>query len=111
MCTNATLKGTFGYHRSGTNHSGATVTDIAAVGFVTFDGKGGLTGSQHISRNGVFTEVASAGFYHVKPDCTFTLSDATNTVIANGVIVDKGKELYALSMTPGNAVILVGKKL
>jgi hypothetical protein len=120
MCTNATLKGTYGYYRRGNNHPidsttnlplPGPITDIAAVGFVTFDGKGGTSGFQHISRNGVFTTQSGPGTYSVSPDCTFTFSGAANNIVANGVIVGTGDELFALSMTPGNAVILVAKKM
>ena len=111
-CTNASLSGTFGYHRSGTNHNAGIVTDIAAVGIITFDGSGGDIGHQDISRNGVFTlDSQGQGTYQVNSDCTFKLFLADGTDIAHGVIVDGGNELYALSMTPGNAVILVAKKL
>lgn len=150
MCKNAILHGTYGYYRTGTGSTYkfdivtktitvAEVINIAAVGFIVFDGKGGVTDSQIVSKQGVlgnppsksgysFTEpmpldttppytaatfpppLVTSGSYDVKPNCTFTLS-VDNGVIAWGVIVDDCKELYLLSMNTGNAVTMIARKM
>src|ERR1700731_3360940 len=53
-CSNASLKGTFGFYRTGTIRAGTPHAGaLAAVGIITFDVIGTLTGHQDISRNGV----------------------------------------------------------
>lgn len=107
-CTNASLNGTYGFYRTGTTSQGP----LAALGIVTYDGNGVASGHQTISRNGVFQDVASQGLYHVNPDCTGTLLSSDGvTVIGLLVVVDHGKEVFILSMTPGNAVYGVEQKL
>jgi hypothetical protein len=127
MCKNSTLKGKYGFYRTGTNTVAGTpptVNNVAAAGFIVFDGKGGTTSYQNTSMSGVISEPNSqgVGFYHVYKNCLFTLSVAPyvaasdvdidlTKVIAVGVIVDDGKELNALSTAPGRAVVLIAKKM
>jgi hypothetical protein len=113
-CSNASLKGTFGFYRTGTIRAGTPQTGaLAAVGIITFDGTGTATGHQDISRNGVFElNLAGSISYQVNPECTFQFIDPSDgTVFADGVIVRGGTEIYGLSLVPGNAVLEVGKKL
>ena len=62
------------------------------------------------------------GFYHVYKNCVFTLSHVPYTAVnydsidltqvtTVGVIVDEGKELYALSTEAGRAVLFIAKKM
>ena len=87
-CSNATLKGSYGLHATGTIIG---VGDFAAVGRFTFDGKGNLTGK-------LFSRVAGnnveppefTGTYSVSPDCTMTdtfgppINSTHVSVIVNG---------------------------
>ena len=50
-CSNKTLNGSYGSYRTGTTSTGP----LAAQGILFFDGNGTVSGSQSISRNGVFT--------------------------------------------------------
>jgi hypothetical protein len=104
--------------------AGGAVSHLAAAGFMVFDGTGGIKVYQNASLSGVFTANSlTTGFYHVYPNCVFTLShapyvaandvdiDLTKTATV-GVIVDSGKELYALSTEPGGrAVLFIAKKM
>lgn len=123
MCNNSTLKGTYGFYRTGTNTVNALVTNIAAAGFMVFDGTGHIKAYQNASTSGVFVaNNQSTGYYHVYPNCVFTLShepyaagnydsiDLTQ-VTTVGVIVDEGKELYALSTDAHRAVLFIAKKM
>ena len=67
-CSNASLKGSFGFYRTGSTSTGP----LAALGILQFDGKGSVSGSQSISRNGVFQfdSVISPAPYIVNEDCT-----------------------------------------
>ena len=107
-CSNKTLKGSYGSYRTGSTSTGP----LAAVGILFFDGNGNVSGSQSISRNGVFTfDAAISGLYEVAADCTARFLTDTGDEVARVHIVDGGKEFYELSETAGNAVYGVAKKI
>jgi hypothetical protein len=107
-CSNKTLKGSYGSYRTGSTSTGP----LAAVGILFFDGNGNVSGSQSISRNGVFTfDAAISGLYEVAADCTARFLTDTGDEVARVHIVDGGKEFYELSETSGNAVYGVAKKI
>jgi len=107
-CSNKTLNGSYGNYRTGTTSAGP----LAAVGILFFDGNGNASGSQSISRNGVFTfDAAISGSYEVAADCTARFLTDTGDEVARVLIVDGGKEFYQLSETAGNAVYGIGKKI
>jgi hypothetical protein len=107
-CSNKTLKGSYGSYRTGSTSTGP----LAAVGILFLDGNGNVSGSQSISRNGVFTfDAAISGLYEVAADCTARFLTDTGDEVARVHIVDGGKEFYELSETSGNAVYGVAKKI
>lgn len=107
-CSNKTLKGSFGFYRSGSTSTGP----LAGVGIFSFDGNGNVSGSQSISRNGVFTfDAPILGPYEVAADCTARFLTDTGVEIARVIIVDSGNEVYFMSETAGNTVYGVGKKI
>jgi hypothetical protein len=111
-CSVATLKGTYGFYRTGWT----SVGPLAAVGFATFDGAGTTTARQTIRKNGVTTEdlfkdPAIAGPYEVDPDCTGRLLDGAGNVFSHFVVVDGGREIIAMSLSPGNSVYGMWKKI
>jgi hypothetical protein len=87
-CSNKTLKGSYGFYRTGTTPTGP----LASVGIIFFDGKGNAFASQSISRNGVFTfDVAFPNTYEVAEDCTGKEFLDTGVEFARIVIVDGEK--------------------
>jgi hypothetical protein len=71
-CSNASIKGSYGFILTGVNSSS---TLAAIVGEITADGKGGLTGSETISNDGVISSsVAVTGSYSMKSNCNGTAS-------------------------------------
>ena len=69
-CSNATLKGNYGFVLSGVNN---TPVLTATVGQITADGSGGLTGSETVSNGGVITSnVTITGSYALNKNCTGT---------------------------------------
>jgi len=108
-CTNASLNGPYGYYRTGTTPSGP----VAAVGILTYDGKGFGTAQQTVSRNGVFhQDLGLAGPYQVNSDCTGTLFATDGvTAIAQIVLVNEGEEVFVLGALPGNTVYAVQKRI
>lgn len=112
-CSNATLNGTYGFYRTGTS----SVGPLAAVGLVTFDGTGAHSPArQTIRRNGVtvrdlFADPALDGPYEVDPDCAGRLLNFDGSVAGHFVVVDRGKEIFNISLTPGNSVVGVFRKI
>ena len=112
-CSNATLNGTYGFYRTGPG----SVGPVAAVGLVTFDGIGAHSPArQTIRRNGVtvrdlFADPPLDGPYEVDPDCAGRLLNFDGSVAGHFVVVDGGKEIFNISLTPGNNVIGVFRKI
>ena len=112
-CSNATLNGTYGFYRTGTT----SVGPLAAVGLITFDGTGGHSPArQTIRRNGVtvrdlFADPALDGPYEVDPDCAGRFLNFDGSVAGHFMVVDGGKEIFNISLTPGNSVIGVFKRI
>ena len=80
-CTEASLKGTFAFSCTGTGGG----VPIAAVGLLTFDGKGQVAGRYTFSDNGAITRGAAVtGTYTVNADCTAStaFSDSSHYDIA-----------------------------
>jgi hypothetical protein len=113
-CSNASLRGTWGYTETGSviapTPTGGTVTLLAAaVGTYTFDNDGNFTGDQNSSAGGNVSHDAKEGIYTVNPDCTGTLDlvvynqagVAQRHSVWSIVIADNGQELRSimLSMT------------
>jgi hypothetical protein len=113
-CSVASLKGAYGFYRSGTRSGDIPV---AAVGLATFDGTGAVgTARQTIRRDGVtvqdlFTDPPAAGPYEVDPDCAGRFLNPDGSVLAHIVVVDEGKELFFTSLAPGVTVTGVMKKI
>ena len=113
VCSVATLKGAYGFFRTGAT----AVGPLAAVGIATFDGTGAVsTARQTIRKNGLttsdlFTDPAVEGPYEVDPDCAARFLTPDGSVFAHAVIVDGGNELFIMSLSNGNSVYGVMKKI
>ena len=112
VCSVATLNGAYGFFRTGATPLGP----LAAVGIATFDGKGAATARQTIRKNGVttsdlFANPAIEGPYEVDSDCAARFLNPDGSVFAHAVIVDGGNELFILSLSNGNSVYGVMKKI
>jgi hypothetical protein len=106
-CSNATLRGDYGFIVSGIRAAGPGTTEMfVGTGVQTYDGNGGFTqvDSSHGQLTGVVRERQSSGTYEVNPDCT-----GTATLIVPGVpfpieqsfvIVDHAAEVKAAVMSP-----------
>jgi len=111
-CSIATLNGAYAFYRTGPTSGGP----LAAVGIATYDGNGTTTVRQTIRKNGVttsdnlFTGPAGVASYEIDPDCAGRLVNPDGTDAAHFVVVD-GKEFFGLSLSPGNSVNVVWKKI
>jgi hypothetical protein len=108
-CSNATLRGSFGYTSTGTLLASYVPPPLAGpfaeVGRQTFDGKGNTDATATLSANGNIVKVTIEGTYTVNPDCTGSLtlnvSPLGATVHADFVIGDDGAELRAIVTESG----------
>jgi hypothetical protein len=79
-CNNANIKGAYGHLANaslptdGGEAGPVSSTPLVTVGLLTFDGKGGITGSASGVKAGVTTPVTVTGSYSVGDDCTLTIN-------------------------------------
>jgi hypothetical protein len=111
-CSVATLNGAYGFYRTGTT----SVGPLASVGIATYDGHGITATRQTIRKNGIttqdlFTGPTQVASYEVDPDCAGRLLNPDGSAFSHFVVVDGGKEFFGLSLSPGNSVNVVWKKI
>jgi seryl-tRNA(Sec) selenium transferase len=113
-CSLHRVSGRYGYTTNGTI---PTLGAVAAVGQVTLDASGNLTGAQTASFNGAIVPETLSGTYTVNADCTGT---ATVNVYHSGVLArttnlnviydDNERELRAIFLTAGTVLTIQGKR-
>jgi len=105
-CDAATLKNAYGLLVTGTRTIGAGQAEkFVTVSMVTFDGNGAFTanGVSHGSTTGVRRGPAT-GTYAVNSDCTGTWTTnipGVPPLVADFVIIDRGREVRAVSVSAG----------
>lgn len=112
VCTNAGLKGNYGFETTGSFVAGAPSTGaVAFIGQLNFDvssGAGVITGSVSSSQGGTFAAGAAVtGSYQIGPDCTGTITITPNGLSPmdfNFVIVNQGKEVLLIQTDPSTIV-------
>ena len=115
-CSNASLRGSFGFTNTGTNLAlpSPLAGPIAQIGRQTFDGRGNTRATTTLSVNGNIVAATAEGTYVVNPDCTGSMtlfvSPFGSTVNADFVIDDDGAELRAIITDAGAIETLVFKK-
>ncbi len=109
-CSNASLKGTYGFYNFGTVVPAGTPR--AVVGLAIFDGEGNWFNISTINDNGTVTRTTVLGLtYTVNSDCTGTWFTATGSEFGAIVLIDGGKELFGIGTQSNRVLYLVGKKL
>ena len=106
-CTSATAAGSFGFTTTGTLILPSGPAPVAAVGLVSFDLNGNVTGSQDRSVGGAFAHETITGTITVNRDCTIIVlanvyDDSGNLVRTStipGVLVDNGKHIRGIFET------------
>jgi hypothetical protein len=117
-CSDATLRGSFGYTSTGTLLDSYVPPPFAGpfgeTGRQTFDGKGNTNATATVSSNGNISTVGINGTYTVNSDCTGSMTlhipDFDTTVHANFVIDDSATELRAIGTDSGVIETRVYKK-
>ena len=110
VCSVASLKGTYAWHRTGVNNVvGGPIAEIG-INVLNGDGTIGLIRNTR-SSNGVIRdwtdEPSPSGNYTVDPDCTGSFFNESN----NLVVIDGGKRYLLLSVAPGTIVTEEGTRL
>jgi hypothetical protein len=108
-CSNATLRGSFGYTATGTLLPAAVPAPFAGpfgeIGRQTFDGNGNTTATATINANGNIINVTIQGTYTVNPDCTGSMTRNVSPLDVTAhddlVIDDDGVELRTIATDPG----------
>jgi hypothetical protein len=110
QCSNASLKGAYGFLDS---HTAVPArTPFTALGRWNFDGKGNFTNTLTFNDNGTVTHGNDSGPYTVNADCTGKIFILGGTGTIEIVLVDGGKEFYGIATNPSSIVVLfsVAKK-
>jgi hypothetical protein len=109
VCSVASLKGTYAFHRTGVNN--VVGGPIAQIGINVENGEGRINLIRTTrSSNGVildwFVQV-EPGSYTVDPDCTGTFFNKLN----NLVVLDGGKRYFLLAASEGTIVTEEGTRI
>lgn len=111
-CSVVNLRGAYGFFRTGTT----AVGPLGAVGIATFDGAGTSTAIQTIRKNGIttsdmFTDPGFTSTYEIEPNCAGKFLNPDGSVFAEFVVVGRGRELFIISLSSGNTVTGVMRKM
>ncbi|MCI0389147.1 MAG: hypothetical protein MOB07_10345 [Acidobacteria bacterium] len=112
-CSAGTLKGRYGSSVTGTL---AGLGPVWIVGWSDFDGIGSFTAADTASLNGAISNRSYSGTYQVNADCTGSLKFVLPPPRVlernfNFVLVDGGKEGFAIETDPGTGISGVFKRL
>ena len=104
-CSNASLKGTFAFTRTGFFVSPpAFAGPLAEVGTQNFDGRGATTYTATLSQNSNIVPVTATGSYTVNPDCTGTMTMQVSpfgiTLRISFALANSGNEFHAIETKP-----------
>jgi len=104
VCSNATLKGVYGFIFSGLGGDG---TPRAIVGQGTADDKGNLSGTATKSKDGTIVTVTSTGTYSVAKNCTgsATFTDQDGETRDVNFVFDEGNKGWQAIQTDIGRVI------
>ena len=109
VCSVASLKGTYAFHRTGVNN--VVGGPIAQIGINVEDGEGKIKLIRTTrSSNGVILDwfdQVEPGSYTVDPDCTGSFFNKLN----NLVVLDGGKRYFLLAVSPGTIVTEEGTRI
>jgi len=109
-CDLGSVRGSYGHTVNGTN---LALGLVAAVGRVTADGTGNLSGSDTLSAVGTILHRTITGTYSITPACTGTFSFTDNfgqTVHVDFVAIDGGAELQFIQTDPGTVITGAAKR-
>lgn len=101
-CSNASLRGGYGFHGMATIVPAGTPRGL--LGVFTFNGNGYWSATLTLNDNGTVRRVTDSGSYSVNADCTGTLSPVAGGTIEI-VVADRGREFYQMRTDPSSIVM------
>lgn len=108
-CSVASLKGSYGYYRSGQGSFGGP---LASVGVFFFDGAGKASAIQNISRDGELDlDSRFTATYTIAPNCSGSAFSDDGTEFARFVVTDDGKGFYLFGESEGSTIFGVGTRI
>jgi hypothetical protein len=114
-CSNASLRGTFGFQSTVTQNNDVPPLFLELAGLFRFDGLGHATESFEFARSdGAVGSASESLAYSVAPDCTFTMTQSNGGETFSGVIVADAQQFYFIETTGaccGSAIIRRGQGL
>lgn len=113
-CSNASLKGFYGFTSSGDEIVG--VGPAAFVGSFTADGDGHIDGKDTASFNGAVIRETFTATYTVNSDCSGSATAVVQgplprTVHIDFVVVDNGNQVFNIVTDPGAIITFTDKKI
>jgi len=102
QCSNASLKGAYGFLDAHTLVPAGT--PFTALGRWSFDGKGNFTNTITFNDNGTVTHGDDFGPYTVNADCTGEILIIGGSGRIEIVLVDGGNEFFSLATNPSSLV-------
>lgn len=113
-CSNATLRGNYGFLVSGIRGAGPGITEsFVGTGLRTYDGHGNFTriDSAHGQLTGAARDREAFGTYEVNANCTGTammiVPGVPFPIETSFVIVDRGREVNEAVMSPQPNLVTV----
>jgi hypothetical protein len=111
-CSLQTIQGSYGTSTTGSIVSAGPIGQVADVGVITFDGKGGVSQTTTVSLNGMIIPSRSSlsGSYEVNSDCTGDISltlptpTGTTTSTSKFVVIRNGEELLTINTGTGRVL-------
>ena len=119
MCSNQTVKGSYGYTVTGTivTSQGPLVAGpFAAVGRITFDGVGGVQTVRSLSDNGfILQNDAGTGTYSMHSNCTGSFNITVGPpghaiVLTLDIVIDDTAQIRGVVTTPGIVLTFDGRR-
>jgi hypothetical protein len=104
QCSNASLRGVYGFHGFATILPDGTPRAI--IGIFTLDGRGSWTATLTVNDNGTISHPPNPGpnTYVVNADCTGALFPSSGGRVEI-VVVDRGREFYQMRTEPSTIVL------
>ena len=117
-CSNASLRGSFGFTSTGTLLAlpPPLAGPFAEVGRQSFDGNGNTEGTATVSANGNIFGVTVSGTYVVNPACTGSMTlnvsfpDGSQATVHADFVIDDGSEVRSIGTDQGVVESRVYKK-
>ena len=111
-CSAATVFGAYGYQGDGQVTVDGKVFSLAEIGILTFNGKGGVTGTYSAVAAGAVERLTFTGSYELAGDCTANLKFTVGSAnyLTNFVVANMGNTLFYSEVGPNTVIVGQGAR-